>query len=90
MARKQTTQPKPDVTQKLEPQAGTRPRSGPARSVCWLEERSRMVAEAAYFRAERRGFAPGGELDDWIRAEAEIDRMIQSGGSRSSHSAAGI
>jgi hypothetical protein len=49
------------------------------------EERQRMIAEAAYFRAERRGFAAGGELDDWLRAEAEIDRMIEQGGTRSKH-----
>jgi len=45
-----------------------------------------MVAEAAYFRAERRGFATGGEVDDWIQAEIEIDRLTASGGSRSKHS----
>ncbi|OGA53663.1 MAG: hypothetical protein A3F74_02290 [Betaproteobacteria bacterium RIFCSPLOWO2_12_FULL_62_58] len=50
------------------------------------EERLRMVAEAAYFRAERRGFATGGEVDDWIQAETEIDRLTASGGSRSKHS----
>lgn len=33
-----------------------------------LEE---MIAVAAYFRAEQRGFAPGDELDDWFQAEAE-------------------
>lgn len=31
-----------------------------------------MVAEAAYFRAERRGFLPGAEMDDWLSAEAEV------------------
>ena len=36
------------------------------------EEFERRVAEAAYFRAEGRGFAPGGELDDWLQAECEI------------------
>jgi hypothetical protein len=25
-------------------------------------------------------------LDDWLQAEAEIDSLIQSGGSRSAHS----
>lgn len=30
-----------------------------------------MISVAAYFRAEQRGFAPGDELDDWFRAEAE-------------------
>jgi hypothetical protein len=46
-----------------------------------------MIAEAAYFRAERRGFVVGGELDDWLAAEAEIDQLAEMGGSRSRHSA---
>jgi len=33
--------------------------------------RRRRIAERAYRRAERRGFAPGQELDDWLAAEAE-------------------
>ncbi|MGK2913578.1 MAG: DUF2934 domain-containing protein [Porticoccaceae bacterium] len=32
-----------------------------------------MIAEAAYYRAQARGFAPGCELDDWLAAEAEVD-----------------
>lgn len=36
-------------------------------------ERHRKIAEAAYFRAEARGFAPGGAIDDWLAAEADID-----------------
>lgn len=31
-----------------------------------------MIAEAAYFRAERRGFAPGDDFTDWLEAEKEI------------------
>jgi hypothetical protein len=30
------------------------------------------IAERAYFKAERRGFTPGYELDDWLAAEREI------------------
>ena len=33
------------------------------------------VALAAYFIAEKRGFEPGHELDDWLAAEAEIDKV---------------
>ncbi|MEW5890049.1 MAG: DUF2934 domain-containing protein [Pseudomonadota bacterium] len=40
------------------------------------EERLRYIAEAAYYRAEKRGFAPGGELDDWLEAEAEVDSRL--------------
>ena len=45
------------------------------------EQRLQMIAEAAYFRAEARGFAPGHETEDWLAAEAEVDRLL-SGGSR--------
>jgi len=30
------------------------------------------IAEAAYFRAQLRGFAPGHELDDWLAAESDL------------------
>jgi len=30
------------------------------------------IAELAYLKAERRGFAPGYELDDWLEAEQEV------------------
>ncbi|MCX7892680.1 MAG: DUF2934 domain-containing protein [Burkholderiales bacterium] len=40
------------------------------------EVRERMVREAAYYRAERRGFAAGHELEDWLSAEADIDRLL--------------
>jgi hypothetical protein len=40
------------------------------------EERQRMVAEAAYYRALQRGFSAGGEMDDWLAAEREIDRRF--------------
>ena len=39
--------------------------------------RRRMVAAEAYFRAERRGFAAGNELEDWVAAEAAVDRRLQ-------------
>ena len=38
-----------------------------------LEERQQMIADNAYFRAERRNFEPGYEMVDWLAAEAEID-----------------
>lgn len=40
------------------------------------EERRRLVEKAAYFRAEKRGFTPGYELQDWIEAEVEVLRLI--------------
>jgi hypothetical protein len=41
-------------------------------SVMHHEERLRHISEAAYYLAERRGFAPGFEHDDWVQAEAEV------------------
>ena len=35
--------------------------------------RAELVAVAAYFRAQQRNFSPGGEIDDWLAAEREID-----------------
>jgi hypothetical protein len=40
------------------------------------EDRFRLIAERAYFRAEARGFRPGQELDDWLAAEIEVDEML--------------
>lgn len=38
--------------------------------------REQMIAEAAYYRAEQRGFAPGCEMSDWLLAEAEVERSL--------------
>mgnify|MGYP001118266387 CR=1 FL=1 len=31
-----------------------------------------IIQEIAYLRAEKRGFAPGSELDDWLEAEQTV------------------
>jgi Protein of unknown function (DUF2934) len=38
--------------------------------------RRRLVAAEAYFRAERRGFAAGNELEDWVAAERAVDSRL--------------
>ena len=40
--------------------------------------REQMIAEAAYYRAERRGFAPGNEMSDWLEAEADVESVLRS------------
>jgi hypothetical protein len=40
------------------------------------EQRYQMISEAAYFRAEKRGFVSG-DVADWLEAEAEIHRLLQ-------------
>lgn len=46
------------------------------------EARRAMVAQAAYLRAERRGFSPGNEEEDWLAAEAEVDALLRAGNGR--------
>lgn len=36
------------------------------------DERHQKISVAAYARAERRGFEPGREEEDWLSAEAEL------------------
>jgi hypothetical protein len=40
------------------------------------DELRRKIAEAAYFRAQQRGFSPGFELEDWVAAETEVMRSL--------------
>jgi hypothetical protein len=37
-----------------------------------------MIQETAYFKAKARDFAPGHEVQDWIEAEAEVRRRMES------------
>jgi hypothetical protein len=43
------------------------------------EERHRMIEEAAYYRAEKRGFEPGHNEEDWAAATEEVDAMLREG-----------
>jgi hypothetical protein len=49
-----------------------------ARSDMSAEVRRAMIAEAAYLRAERRGFMPGYEEEDWLAAENEVDTLMRA------------
>jgi Protein of unknown function (DUF2934) len=64
------------------PSRPTRPRKSPPvvmppRAQLTPEARHALIAEAAYLRAERRGFSPGHETDDWLAAEAEVDALLK-------------
>jgi hypothetical protein len=39
--------------------------------------RRQLVAAEAYFLAERRGFRAGGEVEDWVAAEAVVDSRLR-------------
>ena len=48
-------------------------RSEPRDIPSFSGSREARIAESAYWRAERRGFAAGHELEDWLHAEKEVD-----------------
>ena len=78
--------PKPTITNEtLRRIAGVLPaEAGRARAIDVCGDMlTRMIAEAAYFRAEKRGFAPGAELEDWLAAEAEIAATVRKAAWRS-------
>jgi hypothetical protein len=56
--------------------------AAPGRSEISEEMRRGMIAQAAYLRAERRGFKGGDEVEDWLAAEAEVEALLkaESGG----------
>jgi hypothetical protein len=43
---------------------------------CISEDRDACIAAAAYFIAQRRGFSPGREMDDWLTAENDVDARL--------------
>lgn len=69
----------PDVTMEAMPPSKARAkRAAVGAPTVSADARRGMIAESAYLRAERRGFAPGGEDEDWIAAEAEVDQLLKA------------
>jgi hypothetical protein len=58
------TRPQPPVPQVLEVPATA--------TEIQPEDRREAIARAAYYRAEKRGFVPGHEKEDWLEAEREL------------------
>jgi hypothetical protein len=52
--------------------ARAEPGAAPRAKKAAVAPREDHVAVAAYYRAEKRGFAPGLELEDWLAAESEL------------------
>jgi hypothetical protein len=42
------------------------------------EQRLSMIAEAAYFKAEKRGFIGGTPEEDWLAAESEVNALLSN------------
>lgn len=47
------------------------------------EDRRRLICDAAFFRAERRGFVGGDPDQDWYEAEQEINDLVGPPGEHS-------
>jgi hypothetical protein len=41
------------------------------------EKRQQMIAESAYYKAEKRAFLSGAEMKDWLEAEQDLERKIE-------------
>jgi hypothetical protein len=54
---------------KQEPDAAVQP---PVPPTIADDELRQQIAEAAYYRAQQRGFSPGYEIEDWLAAEEQI------------------
>jgi hypothetical protein len=52
--------------------------SNPNIKVDDTEAKRRLIAEIAYFTAERRGFSPGYEIDDWLEAEQDVEASLEA------------
>jgi DUF2934 family protein len=72
--RAKSTTPRPAVAKKPATAATKSPTAGAVSE----DVRRGMIAEGAYLRAERRGFAPGHEDQDWHEAEAEVDALLKA------------
>ena len=55
------------------------PKDGPANETKPVQGallgREQAIAQAAYYLAETEGFPPGRELEYWLKAEAEYEKM---------------
>jgi predicted acyl esterase len=45
-----------------------------------VDLRHRMISEAAYHRYVERGYADGYDLDDWLQAETDVNRLLLNPG----------
>ena len=51
-------------------------------AAAFANERHGMIAETAYYQAEKRGFQPGHEILDWLEAEKEVDKLLGKAANR--------
>lgn len=71
-----TAATKPAAKKPAAAKAAAKPKTSKSKLGVTPEQRYMMICEAAYYRAERRGFSPENEIQDWLDAEAEINRLL--------------
>jgi len=71
---KPTPETAPEAAPEASGESGTA--SEPPAAEVTPEQKLQMIAEAAYFRAERRGFVGGNPTEDWVAAEAEVEARL--------------
>ena len=76
VAKKTTTSKKSSTAKKATTKKTTKIEQTSFKLNITPEERWKMVAVAAYHRAEKRNFASGHELQDWTEAEKEVDKLL--------------
>jgi hypothetical protein len=77
VAKKATTTKKAVAKKKVTSTQNTAARPLSSRSSVSERERRRLIAEQAYLRAEKRGFTPGGEVEDWLESEKWVDTQLK-------------
>ena len=75
-AKKKVVKKKVASTKKAAVKKVAKKSTKPSRLNITPEERWKMVAVAAYHRAEKRNFEPGHEVYDWTESEKEIDKLL--------------
>ena len=68
----------PSVSAKAQPAVKSAKVGDAAKAPAIGDELQHRIAVAAYYRAERRNFEPGGEMKDWLDAEAEVLAELES------------
>jgi Protein of unknown function (DUF2934) len=68
-----------DSAQEREPRAVTAAGLSGSRPEISDVARRDMIARAAYFLAEQRGFVPGEEVADWLAAERDVEFFLAGG-----------
>jgi hypothetical protein len=77
-----TSTPKGEIKMSAAPRrkSGAKPKK--AQKTISAAVREQMIAEAAYYKAEGRGFVGGDAEQDWCEAESEINALLLRGKSR--------